>query len=162
MTAAREDAAHLRGVLGDARAQLCDAERAIGLLVAAVGYLTHRREHVPHDLEAERRVLGAYVLGRLPRSLAELPLLAFASELHDLAAPLLALAELERSAPRDLVAAVRRIPREGPRRRAEIARLFTRLDVSIDGLPWPASSPTRELAEIRSRARRRAALRGAP
>lgn len=158
----REDPRYLRGLLGDARAELVDADRALVLLAYALGYVLAKQCNVPHDVVAERRVLGALLLGRAHlRDVAGVRLVDVAPELRRGAAYLLALLELE-AAPGEHRAAVRRIPRRGVERREHLVDLVELVDVeaadALAVLPWPGATPSEELRVVRDAARRRRAL----
>lgn len=143
----REDALDL---LVGARADLVDAEVALCLLFGVLGAVCAARVERPVDLDAERRVLGAMLLGRVSagdvRSLSP----------HDFEGPGHA----------DLflyvisAAAVLHVEETGAQRRIARANLIERVfgdepaaQDALDALatlPWPATCPRDEIALVRA------------
>ena len=150
----------LRGLLHEAREELRDAEEAMVYAVVATQLVCAARVVVPCDEEAERRVLGAMVLGRVTRRDVEgLECGDFTGEGHAaLFAAISELARLERLLGRRARPSARRDPRalaaELARLRRERVRRWLDGDDAalraLDGLPWPAASPRAEIATVRA------------
>lgn len=137
-------------LLAEARADIADAEAAICMLFGVLGGVCSARVERPADLDAERRVLGAMLLGRVSagdvRSLSP----------HDFEGPGHA----------DLflyivsAAAVLHVEEAGAHRRIARANLIERVFAdepaaqdaldALATLPWPATCPRDEIALVRA------------
>lgn len=144
----RDDPAYLRALLHDAREALWDADRSIALLLCALRVLARRAAPRPADIEAERRILGALLLGRAtPADVAELgpedfegpghvalfAVIVAALELAPGACPSPALRHL-------LLGRVRAVVSRLPGSKAALE--------ALERLPWPADCPTEAIAVV--------------
>jgi len=150
----------LRGLLHAAREEVRDAEEAMVYAVVGLHLVCAARVAAPCDEEAEQRVLGAMMLGRVTRrDVAGLERVDFAGEGHlALFAAISEVARIERLLgrrarpscrrdPRALAAELARLRRERVRRRLEGDEAALR---ALDTLPWPATSPSAEIATVRA------------
>ncbi len=159
----RHDPAHLRGLLGDARAQLAHASDGVEVLGLALSYLSRRAAPTPVcDLACERRLLGGLLHPReevsdataaevLFEGLAPLDLLGPGHA--SILACALSLLELGRQPTRSLVGDALRLAGVGP---LPVFRVLPDADEALDALdllPWPATAPLRELYTVGALAR---------
>jgi hypothetical protein len=149
----RNDPAYLRALLRDAREDLRDADRSSALLLCAIRVLVRRAAPRPADIAAERRVLGALLLGRAtPADVTSLEAGDFEGRGHPMlfAVIVTALELASRAAPgwalRHLLT---------PRVRA-VLKLFQGSEAALDALdhlPWPGTCPREAIAVVGALAR---------
>lgn len=152
----REDEVSAYAALREAREALRDADEAVWFACFVVSVLVRQRQEEPHDAAAERRVLGAMLLGR-----------ATAEDVTGLcASDFIAPGHRELFAVLSAAAEVWPLPPGQPRRAALVPRVRRVLRMLPGGgaearavsLPWPAKCPREEIATVRGLARWRRVL----
>lgn len=144
---AQDATERMRDLAACVRDELADADEAVLLGCFAVHVLCRREAEQPHDAAAERRVLGAMLLGRA--TMADVDGL----ETSDFYAPGHAI----------LFAAIWAAAQGcslplGPRRRAVLEPVVAWVAARLPGgeeaarvvLPWPAACPREEIATVRA------------
>lgn len=155
-----------------AREEIADADAALAMALASVHYLCSLRAPPrPADHRAERRVLGAMLLGRATLSdVRELEPGDFDGPGHAaLFAVLSALSEIAAAPPPAVLGLPRLARATGGAARAERERYARAVLTTwpggavdalaaLDDIPWPAGCPRREIAKVIDRAEQRRGL----